>query len=356
MHMKTRKRFLALVAAAAMVLAPCVAFAAPGDPVTDSPATGGDSGEGKVEGWVEKDVFAVVLPTESNQLDFLLDPQGLLYATAGKAHGDADFAEGDTLYFEHANGSYSATSEAFTITSKSSIPVDVKLDVTVSSSAVGFTTDSAFTGSTNPEIYLALEVSGGAVTPVEESIAAYTTTLAAVDAENFEIVYADVTGGKAYQYKLKDDTPASEFDSISFSLKGASNANADWGELTKITPTVDLVWTVTPETGLQKISSSDDEIAWTERTEDYSFEIDLSAFGASEIYDLGVNFGGTIFDYNNTWTGGGLLLSNGCATLDGTTVTLHPILSDYLPTGDYFYVRFTSGSELGTDFVMIKVQ
>lgn len=352
MHMKTRKRFLALVAAAAMVLAPCVAFAAPGDPVTDNPATGGDSGAGKVEGWVEKDVFAVVLPTESNQLDFLLDPQGLLYATAGKAHGDADFAEGDTLYFKHANGSYSATSEAFTITSKSSIPVDVQLDVTVSNSAVGFTTDSAFTDSTNPEIYLALEVSGGAVTPVEESIAAYTTTLAAVDAENFEIVYADVTGGKAYQYQLKADTPASEFDSISFSLKGASNANADWGELTKITPTVDLVWTVTPETGMQTISSANDTIAWADRTQPYTFQVASNL----TVKDIGVLYQGTVFDYSDSWGGFGNLSVYNYAKVEGNTITLNTDLSEYLPSGDVLYIFFGDDPWAATDYMMVPVQ
>ena len=254
MHMQTRKRFLALVAAAAMVLAPCTAFAT--DSVT-SPAIGGESGDGKVEGWVDKEVFTVVLPTVADgALDFILDPQGLIKdTTAGSgenegAYNGKKFGEG-TLFFNHATQvdgkDYTNTSDTLTIVNKSSIPVDVKVDVIATGDAVAFTTDAAFEESTKAEVYLAIKdlaSTGDAIyIDPETETATLTAQLKKVDEKFFEVKYE---GGK-YTYKLKTTggPASSDLDKIEFALTGAANPNGDWSSKTEIKPGVDVVWTVT---------------------------------------------------------------------------------------------------------------
>lgn len=243
MHMKNRKRFLALVAAAAMVLAPCTAFAA--DNVT-SPAIGNASSSGNVEGWVDKEVFTVTLPTvPDGSLDFILDPQGLISDTSNAAYTGATFEADQTLFFKWSDGkTFKHESEEITITNKSSIPVDITVEAVATGDAVDFATDSAFTASENPEVYLAIATGGATDTYVdpETKKAAVSTQLEAVDESNFEVKYDVAT--KTYSYGLKSGVADSAFPKFTFKLAGSCNANADWADLTEVKPGVDLVWTV----------------------------------------------------------------------------------------------------------------
>lgn len=56
------------------------------------------------------DIVNVVLPTvtagETSPLDFLLDPQGLLYETGAMRYGGGVVEEGATLLFRNSGGSY----------------------------------------------------------------------------------------------------------------------------------------------------------------------------------------------------------------------------------------------------------
>lgn len=355
MHMKTRKRFLALTAVAAMVLAPCTAFAT--DSVT-SPAIGGESGDGKVEGWVNKEVFTVVLPTvQDGALDFILDPQGLIKDTTNSGSGENEGAYSGkkfgvgTLFFKHAvqvdGKDYTNTSDTLTITNKSSIPVDVKVDVVATGDAVAFTTDAAFTESTNAEVYLAIQdlaTDNAICIDPETETATLTAQLKEVDAQFFEVKYEN--GQYTYKLKTTGGPATSDLDKIEFVLTGAANPNGDWSSLTNINPGVDVVWTVSAVTSTQKISSVEDIIAWTNRDEAYTFEINAAAFGHKSVIDFGVYYNKTVYGYAGTWGGIDVLDTAGFASLSGNTITLEPKLTTFLPRGASLYVKFDDGSQV----------
>ena len=69
-------KILAASMAATMLLTPATVLA---DDVVDISQAGGEvSGSGDFEGYVDKNVFRVVLPTISD-VNFTMDPQGLLH-------------------------------------------------------------------------------------------------------------------------------------------------------------------------------------------------------------------------------------------------------------------------------------
>jgi hypothetical protein len=358
--MKNRKRFLALVSAAAMVLAPCTAFAT--DTVT-SPAIGNANSTGTVEGWVDKEVFTVVLPTvASNSLDFILDPQGLIadtLAASGSHYYGKTFEASKTLYFNRVDtgksNDYESRSDDITITNKSSIPVEITVEATTTGDAVSLTTDSAFTDSTKTEVYLALSTGGSTDVYVDPSTskATLTSQLDAVDASNFEVTY---TNG-AYSYGLKAGLSDTVFPKFTFYLTGACNSAANWGDTADIAPGVDLVWTVKGvyAESLPTVSSADDVLDWADRENPYSLKVDLAALGATEVTDFGVSYNKKIYDYTGTWGGSSALKTVGLATLEDTTITLNPKLSTYLPSGNKLYIKYTTtGGEVKTLAVTVN--
>ena len=357
MHMKTRKRFLALVAVAAMVLAPCTAFATD---TTTSPAIDGSEVDGSFEGWVNKDVFKVELPTLSTQFNYILDPQGLIADSKAAGTGDQTglvkddykgkkFEPDATLFFKHTTPTvgtsydYSSTSDALTVVNKSSIPVNVQVAITPTGSAVAFATDKAFTNSTNPEVYIGivgLTTDGAvAVDPDSESATA-TAQIEAVTADAFEVHYNSGTG--SYSYELK--AGFSDFPELSFSLEGAANPKADWSSLAEIDPGLNVVWTVSAETGTPKLSSQSDTIAWTNRADAYTFEVVASAFGASSLKDVGIYYKNKLYDYAGNFKGGSSLKEYGLLEINGNQVTIDPSMDSLLPSESTFYVMFDDGS------------
>ena len=95
MFKRNLKRFVAILMTAAMVIgSSAMAFGADG-------SLGGD--EGEFEGWVNKKVFSVLVPTASaNAFKMLIDPQGLIRETNAAAKEGLsanDFENGATVLF-----------------------------------------------------------------------------------------------------------------------------------------------------------------------------------------------------------------------------------------------------------------
>ena len=237
---KMKKRSLALCSASLLALAAFPVFAA------DSSRTvsGGVTANGHLEGYIDKNVFSVELPTiPEDTLDFIIDPQDLLQEDSS-AYPGATFYEGTGLYFQTSKNIYTENSAGITIVNKSSVPITLSVSASVglSEEGVSLTDDPDFTNDRVPSVYLALTdgIKPYPVDAKEESVT-MTVTLDAVDESNYEVIYDPVEG---YFYRLKPATPVSEFNSFTFYLTGGCNKAADWDGYQDVTAEMEVLWTI----------------------------------------------------------------------------------------------------------------
>lgn len=249
------KKFIAIASAMAMAMCPTVVSA--GTTVTASPATGGAASAGEIEDIIDKEVFVAILPTAGSTdstFDFTLDPQDLLKDTSGSAVGGADFYDNTGMYFENADGSYSSSSDAVVLETKTSTDCSVKVDIEVtltSAEGVTFATDASACKGTEKNIYLAVEASNAAIVAeagTATKVAVGTdgkvsvqSTNAALPASSFEVQYS----GSGYSYGLTSDAQTAAGSKFEFKLLGACNKEADWKAVKDMAADVDVVWTIT---------------------------------------------------------------------------------------------------------------
>ncbi len=256
---KFGKKLMALAMAGVLMCAPLTAFATEVD--DESAAQGNITGSGDVEGIVNKDVFKVVLPTVATgdtTFNFILDPQGLIKATAGAKYTGATFDENAKgLYFANPQADsttkYMASSPALTATNKGTVDVDVTLTATADAATlkdttkgytIGLAADDTFANDKTTSVYLAL-VSGSQTAALSADGATITDTLAAAPADAYEVTY-DTTDSK-YKYGLTAAAQAAGytgFKSIDFNLTGACNTAADWAAAEDAAPSVEVAWTL----------------------------------------------------------------------------------------------------------------
>lgn len=254
------RKTIAATAAAAMVitLVPASALAA-----TDTSGT--INGSADLEGYLNKHVYDIVVPTVSS-LELTADPQGLLTTADPSA-----FTGGEgSVYFANANEggdpTYSDKSDDITIYNKSSYAIDVSLSVTVntssgeSSSGVSLATKEALADVESPSIYLGLITDEG--TPVAiTSTTAYdspSTTLDAVEEVNGTSVTkgykvnastTEVTGvtqspmGYYYTYELTSGFADTDADNVTYNLEAACDSVADWSSVDASKLSASIVWT-----------------------------------------------------------------------------------------------------------------
>lgn len=247
--MRNAKRFLAAATALTMVLTPVTAFAA--EETTPDNGKGSITGDVEFEGYVNKDVFRIILPTV-NQMDFTLDPQGLLNVADAAKYTIAEGA----VYFANAvdggSPTYSATSDAITIKNKSSYPLDVDLKVKLNNVPEGIklVEESALANATSPSLYLGLKVNNDA--PVAITSADYTAKKQQVadimDSYEIKFTTTDPGGGVAspngyfYSFELDSAFDDATAPSISYSLTGKCDSTADWSEVNFSSVTAEIVW------------------------------------------------------------------------------------------------------------------
>lgn len=246
------KKLMVFSMTGAIALSPMSAMAAE-TVATTSPAEGNQDGAGTLEGYVDKNVFAVVLPTtDENTFKFTLDPQGLISASKDSSSSKTDFdsatvEEGATLLFKHTDGSYGSKSNVLTAKNKGTAPVDVKVeaDATNVDPSVALSSSDTFSDK-NPAIYLAL-TSGDTTNAVDTDSkkATFDASLLGVSADNYEVKYNN--GTSKYEYTLKDSVADSEFPTVDFNLTGAANADADWSSVQGVGK-VTVKWTLTKAT------------------------------------------------------------------------------------------------------------
>lgn len=238
-----KKRILATALCASMLLSSAVVGAA--DPLTTETGTGNDTGTGKVEGILDKEVFSVTLPTTATKTyDFILDPQDLITATNNGAYTDTTFTGDTGMYFKTADKSYTEKSAPSTVTNKSSVDIDVTMDVKVDMNSMeGISIENAADlKETTPSINLALvgSIDGG------QDDTAYVGTDGTLsktiklgsDVDDYTAVYEDSA------YKYKNNGSSHEDSKYVFSLTGAVNKKATgWAEVKDKTPKITVTWT-----------------------------------------------------------------------------------------------------------------
>lgn len=205
---------------------------------------------------VETDVYEVIMPTvPEGVFDFILDPQGLINETNGAMYAGQKFEADSTVFFKRTDGQieydYSNKSDAVTITNKSSVPVDIFLDIRVAPSSLNgivMTEDRSFTNDTNPSLYLAVTDGEKEIPIGREGVSIDVTVDAALDG-SYEYVYDN--DKEEYVYQLKNNLDNSVFSTYSFQLTGAANGNGDWSKLDEAAPKLLITWKVSPRENIE---------------------------------------------------------------------------------------------------------
>ncbi len=168
MFKKNLKRFVAIMLTATMVIGTtAMAFAA--DPEY--------SQAGDIEGWVNKKIFSVLVPTASNNaLKMLVDPQGLIKATEAAAKeglSDNDFEAGATVLFPRTTGTYkyAAESESISMANVGTVSVNYSLTAKVEElGGIALSGNGADYNNTTDKAVLYIEMKKGTL-PTYETVA-----------------------------------------------------------------------------------------------------------------------------------------------------------------------------------------
>ena len=240
------KKIAAIFMVATMTASPLTAFAA--DSAT---------GSGTIEGYVVEAAFSVVLPTTTgSSLAFVLDPQALLAVS-----NDTDYsgeAAGSIIF----TSTKSTSSPVIYATNKSSYPVLLDVDVTMTNDAtnpVTFVTDktkvdeakdtalNVYFAAIPEQLYTDVSDYTTSVPSTKVALPIDPTTLGSklaysVDGskDNYEITYVDPD----YLY-----TPiaAPTWDSVGFTLTGSCNKDANWDAYNTANGALscEVAWTMT---------------------------------------------------------------------------------------------------------------
>ena len=216
---------------------------------------------------LENDVVSISVPTvsegEASVFDFIMDPQGLLYATDAARYGGGRVEEGATLLFHNNEGEYnfSGHSDWLTITNCSTVPVYVSVKAQVNDLGdIGLAESADFEGSTEPKIYLAIEDNEGNIQPLsanEQSAVSFEMSAVPKNAYAYRLDEETQT----YQYEMIMDSQMINFDTYSFRLIGKCNSAADW-QYVYGSPALTVTWCVEP------VISEQLETEETEKTEE----------------------------------------------------------------------------------------
>lgn len=208
---------------------------------------------------VETDLYQVVMPTDTDGIfDFILDPQGLINETDGALHDGKSFEENCTVFFRRSDGEakedYSCKSDLVTIMNKSTMPVEVSLEVKVKPSSlegIKMTEDSKFKKDKSASLYLAV-IDGKKEVPVGKDGVTIRKMIEAAPDGAYAYEYNSDT--KKYEYGLKKNIEENTFDKYSFRLTGVANKKGDWAAFTKVVPELLVTWKVLPKenNGLRK--------------------------------------------------------------------------------------------------------
>lgn len=292
--MKNYKRIAALAMAATMVVGSGFTAMAADAGDTPAPGTGGATGSGEYEGYVEEvSAFSVEVPTDAGTtagFNFFVDPNKLLEKTgyASKGGNANEFDVNSTLFFtrtiaagDSSTKKYGNESDAITFTNKSSYDVDVEVAATVTG-ADGITLGEVADDAEAPTIELAIK-SGSDTPAVITADGGKLTGKITGTPDNFSIQYKD----NKYQYAVKDDADDDAWQTYSFNLTGACGGT--WTDAqAEAQPSVNLTWKVTdpkatPTDDFKMTAAANGDISYTFSSKPQGAVTEFKVNGISKI-------------------------------------------------------------------------
>ena len=200
---------------------------------------------------VGDDIISINLPVvsegDTSVFDFILDPQGLLYETDAVRYGGGIVEEDATLLFHNSEGEYdfSGQSDWLTVTNRSTVPAQVTITAQVTNlEDIRLAENDDFAESEEPDIYLAIVDDKGNIQPLLADGQASISQEMEAAPDNAYVFRLDEEN-HTYQYGLSRDPDAIDFDTYSFGLMGACNANAAWEDVS-VHPVIEVTWRVEP--------------------------------------------------------------------------------------------------------------
>lgn len=191
------------------------------------------------EEYIDKNIMKVTMPTDAaiaTFFDYKLDPQGIIAEAKSYAGTAITGTATGIVFLNQANGkaTISNTSDTFTITNKSSIPVDlgvtVKLEAASSDALdvdlASTTSDFSTTADAAKAFYLGLKATNDIERPLSGTAITPNAVLLS-GASQYETKY----DGSAYVYAAKANAKFSDF---TFNLTGAINkslGNETWVDI-----------------------------------------------------------------------------------------------------------------------------
>lgn len=235
----------------AFTLSSAMVIGSPASILAEEPETSAASGVGQMEEIIKPDIYQVILPMDVNGIfDFVIDPQKLIEKTNAAIYGGKTYEKGATVFFHRSDGrtaeEYGSSSDHLTISNRSTLPVDVLINVGISPESLGgiaMTDDREFTDDTSTSLYMAL-TDGERTVPVGTEGSYIQATIPAAPEDAFEYSYDQESG--EYSYGLKDDLSGIQFPEYSFQLTGAVNEKGDWSTVKDVALLVNVTWEVTP--------------------------------------------------------------------------------------------------------------
>ena len=187
------------------------------------------------EEYIDKNIMKVTMPTTAaiaKFFDYKLDPQGLIAEAKNYAGTEITGTATGIVFKNEKSGKFSIsnTSDVFTITNKSSIPVDmsVKVQLTGGDNDITASTTSDFSGSdATKAIYLGLKATNDVERALSTDEESYDATLLS-GASQYKVTYAS----NAYTYAAIDNA---KFKDFTFTVTGAINTSLSsdtWATIT----------------------------------------------------------------------------------------------------------------------------
>lgn len=198
-----------------------------------------------------KDVVSVALPAISEDgespFDFIIDPQGLIYATDAAKYGGGKVEENATILFRNHDGEYdfSRRSDGLTVKNRSNVPVVVTVTASIENLGdIELSGSKDYGDSDACSMYFAVVDDEGNEKPISEDGEISISTEMRKAPEDAYIYRIDEENG-SYSYELSRSPEEIDFDSYSFGLTGYCNPNGNWQDVA-VHPVVKVTWKVEP--------------------------------------------------------------------------------------------------------------
>lgn len=317
-----------------------------------------NTGKGEIEGLVNTKVFQVTLPVSDSTLDYVADPQGLIYQTNAAKHPDTVYDENSNVFFRNDNFTtddgrtvtrYSDVSNPLKVVNKSSCAVNVVARVSAyyeqgADNLVKLAADKNWDNIKDPSIFLSvIRSDDGSQTVLSQKEQIITAAV-----PGCPDAYKSVYENEIYKYRLMSDEELAafrsdsnnadkdtEFKEFALSMTAQCNSSGEWNsELKYDFPSTAIIWNV----GFA--ASAKPCISTTEYTVAYSSAIDIPySLGAFDSAATGI----ASMKYTAA-DGSELVISNGDGYVNTTDDTI-ALTSEFA-----YYAHGTEGGVLRVVF------